>query len=259
MLDSTGSTNDDARALAVAGAPHGTAVAAREQTAGRGRRGHSWSSPRGSLYLSVVLRPAVPMQQFVGLAGVCSLGVLHALRDGLGVAAAALKWPNDVILGSGKLAGILVEAGAGAAGVYAVCGLGLNVAPAGEDGAGVERPDGLALPRACLADAGVLVADEGLEQLALLVRDHVVDAVDAWAADVAAGRALAGPLAPVLNEYFDAVPLLGHQVTVMGPAGESLGEGVFAGIDAWGRATVHTADGRDVEYAAEQASLRPRL
>ena len=59
MLDEVGSTNDEALALGRSGAPHGTAVAARNQTAGRGRRGHVWESPRGNLYLSVVLRPAV--------------------------------------------------------------------------------------------------------------------------------------------------------------------------------------------------------
>ena len=80
VVDVTTSTNDDAREAARAGALHGFAVAAHVQTAGRGRRGHVWESPRGSLYLSCVLRPSVPMHFFTGLPAVCALGVLDCLR-----------------------------------------------------------------------------------------------------------------------------------------------------------------------------------
>ena len=128
VVDVTTSTNDDAREAARAGALHGSAVAAHVQTAGRGRRGHVWESPRGSLYLSCVLRPSVPMHFFTGLPAVCALGVLDCLRDDLGIAQAALKWPNDIIAGSSKLAGILGEAGSSAMGTFAVCGVGVNVA-----------------------------------------------------------------------------------------------------------------------------------
>ena len=100
VIDVTTSTNDDAREAAREGAPHGSAVAARVQTAGRGRRGHVWESPRGSLYLSCVLRPSVPMHFFTGLPAVCALGVLDCLRDDLGIAQAALKWPNDILQAS---------------------------------------------------------------------------------------------------------------------------------------------------------------
>ena len=130
VVDVTTSTNDDAREAAREGAPHGSAIAARVQTAGRGRRGHVWESPRGSLYLSCVLRPSVPMHFFTGLPAVCALGVLDCLRDDLGIAQAALKWPNDIIAGPSKLAGILVEAGSSAMGTFAVCGVGVNVATA---------------------------------------------------------------------------------------------------------------------------------
>lgn len=255
VVDETGSTNDDCRALALQGAPHGTAVAARRQTAGRGRRGHRWSSPAGNLYLSVVLRPGVSMQYYVGLSAVCALGALEALRADAGVAGAALKWPNDVVLGDGKLAGILVEAGAGEGGPYAVCGIGVNLEPAtcGEDAA-FDSPR--ALPRACVADALGPTGAPVFEELAEALRRRIAGAVEAWGAQVRAGRALAGPLAPVLNEYYDALPLLGHPVGVYTPEGTLLHTGVFAGIDCWGRATIHRADGQDVDYAAEQVSLR---
>ena len=255
LVDVTDSTNDDAKSLALAGAPHGSAVAARVQRAGRGRRGHGWSSPRGGLYLSVVLRPEVPMQYYMGLSAVCALGVLEALREDAGMAKAALKWPNDVVLGEGKLAGILVEAGSSPQGPYAVCGVGVNLEPLAQEGEGAcpfDSPG--ALQAACAAE--VAGATFEFERLARAVRDRVCALVDMWAAEVRRGRAFAGPLTPVLNEYFDVVPLLGHRVGVYAPAGALLDEGMFAGVDCWGRAVVRLRGGDEVAYAAEQVSLR---
>ncbi len=261
VLDVTGSTNDDARELARQGAAHGTAVAARVQTAGRGRRGHVWVSPRGSLYLSVVLRPEVPMQHFTGLPAVCALGVLDCLRGPLGLSRAALKWPNDLVVEGDKLAGVLVEAGSSPQGPYAVCGVGLNVAPLQDDASGAAAPAPAspeALARTCLEQ---LVDDPcalpDFADLAESLRASIAGRVEAWADSVRAGRAQAGPLAPVLDEYFDACPLLGRQVRVLSPEGALMGAGVFAGLDCWGRATVRLNDGREVVYTAEMVSLRP--
>jgi BirA family biotin operon repressor/biotin-[acetyl-CoA-carboxylase] ligase len=116
-LRETPSTNDRARALAVAGAPHGTLVTAGVQTAGRGRQGRTWTAPPGSsLLLSLVLREVDP---------------LLSLRAGLAVAdlagaAARVKWPNDVLLDGRKVAGILAE-GRPQEG-WAVLGIGVNAA-----------------------------------------------------------------------------------------------------------------------------------
>ena len=114
----TDSTNDRAKALAAAGAPHGTLVTAGEQRAGRGRQGRTWTAPAGrALLLSLVLRewPAVlPLAAAVAVADVAG-------------PEARIKWPNDVLLGDGgKVAGILVE-GRPQEG-WAVLGIGLNVA-----------------------------------------------------------------------------------------------------------------------------------
>jgi len=121
-----GSTNDLALAWARAGAPHGAIVTAEAQTAGRGRHGRAWASPPGrSIYLSIVLRlgagvPVPPLTLAVGV------GVCDAVRAE-GVAAAALKWPNDVLVpGAGgwrKLAGVLCES----TGEAVVVGIGVNV------------------------------------------------------------------------------------------------------------------------------------
>lgn len=267
VVDVTTSTNDDAREAARAGAPHGSAVAAHVQTAGRGRRGHVWESPRGSLYLSCVLRPSVPMHFFTGLPAVCALGVLDCLRDDLGIAQAALKWPNDIIAGSSKLAGILVEAGSSAMGTFAVCGVGVNVASITADTApqAVQvtpeadvAPSPEALARTCLEE---LVEDPSklptFDDIAELLRRRIVARVDAWDLACRQGRAQAGPLAPILNEYFDCCPLLGHRVRALSPEGELACTGYFAGLDCWGRATVRRDDGAEVVYTSEMVSLRP--
>ena len=83
--ESVTSTNDVAIERGREGAPHGWCVCAQEQTEGRGRRGHVWASPAGSLYLSCVLRPGVRMQEFTALPAVCAMGVIDTLRE-LGLA-----------------------------------------------------------------------------------------------------------------------------------------------------------------------------
>lgn len=266
VVDVTTSTNDDAREAARAGALHGSAVAAHVQTAGRGRRGHVWESPRGSLYLSCVLRPSVPMHFFTGLPAVCALGVLDCLRDDLGIAQAALKWPNDIIAGSSKLAGILVEAGSSAMGTFAVCGVGVNVAHASAGAGPCKRASGEcpatqspeALARTCLEE---LVEDPSklptFDDIAELLRRRIVTRVDAWDLACRQGRAQAGPLAPVLNEYFDRCPLLGHRVRALSPEDDLVCTGYFAGLDCWGRATIRRDDGAEVVYTSEMVSLRP--
>lgn len=80
VVDVTGSTNDDLLEAGKQGAPHGTGLAARAQTAGRGRRGHKWDSTVGNLLLSIVLRPCVNPAKFSGLAAVSGLAVLEALE-----------------------------------------------------------------------------------------------------------------------------------------------------------------------------------
>ncbi len=106
----TGSTNDDARQSARAGAPHGSLFVADQQRSGRGRRGRSWTSAAGDgLLFSLVLRPALALEQLTPLPLVVGLAVV----DGLATHTSAplrIKWPNDVLCEGRKLAGVLVEA-----------------------------------------------------------------------------------------------------------------------------------------------------
>jgi BirA family biotin operon repressor/biotin-[acetyl-CoA-carboxylase] ligase len=125
-LRSTDSTNDRARLLAIAGAPHGTLVTASVQTAGRGRQGRRWVAPAdSSLLMSLVLRSPPPLLPLIASVAVCDVAGADAL----------IKWPNDVVLaradGLSKLAGILAE-GRPQEG-WAIVGIGLNVAVRPED------------------------------------------------------------------------------------------------------------------------------
>ena len=126
VVSATGSTNADLRALADGGAPEGTVVCTDDQRAGRGRLTRTWVSPPGAgIAVSMLLRPSeVARAQWSWLPLVAGLAVADAL-DGL-VLDARLKWPNDVLLGERKVAGILVEIVD--RGRAAVVGVGLNVA-----------------------------------------------------------------------------------------------------------------------------------
>ncbi|MCA1813636.1 MAG: biotin--[acetyl-CoA-carboxylase] ligase [Halobacteriales archaeon] len=122
LLDST---NDEARRRALAGEPEGLVVLAEAQRAGRGRRGRVWSSPPGGLYLSVLTRPDIPPRESGRLALAAGWAVAETVAQ-LGLAP-ALRWPNDVMLGPRKLAGVLCETHVGGdATTWAILGIGLN-------------------------------------------------------------------------------------------------------------------------------------
>jgi BirA family biotin operon repressor/biotin-[acetyl-CoA-carboxylase] ligase len=212
------STNERARALAIAGAPHGTLVSAAEQTAGRGRQGRSWVAPAGSALLcSLIVRDPPPLLSLIAGVAVCDMAGEGAL----------LKWPNDVVLvdsqpstdaptigehlGLRKLAGILVEGRPQDA--WAVLGIGLNVAVR------VEQLPAEVRPRAATLGLPVSAIEATLEQLLL-----------------ALGERLAEPVEHMLEAWRTRDALHGHQVSWEG------GQGRARGIDERGRLLVALAD-----------------
>lgn len=249
IVDVTGSTNDDLLEAGKQGAPHGTGLAARAQTAGRGRRGHKWDSTAGNLLLSIVLRPCVNPAKYSGLAAVSGLAVLKAL-DKQGLAnEIRLKWPNDLVARGRKLGGILVEAARDNEGKpFAVCGIGVNVnyVPS-------EVPDG-GLPAIGLSDLNenVPTVDVLLDE----VYHAVINAVDAWAERLNAKKEEADPLAPVHDEYITHLNWIGEHVIARSPAGNVLARGIFKTVDGFGRACIETEDGLR-SFHFEEASLRP--
>lgn len=224
--DSVGSTSEDARALAGECAPHLTIVWAGEQTAGRGRHGRSWASPPGNLYLSILLRPDCPVADAPQLGFVVGAAMARAVRHVAG-APVELKWPNDLLLGGGKLSGILLESAARPDGAldWVIAGIGVNVD---------SKPD---VPGATsLRAAGHDVAVASLLEAFLA---GLVDLLDIWARD---------GFDPIRAAWSALALGQGTEVSVKLPAGER--RGTFAGIDATGNlvlesdgATEHIAVG----------------
>jgi BirA family biotin operon repressor/biotin-[acetyl-CoA-carboxylase] ligase len=122
------STNSYAMRQAEAGAPDGSVYFADEQTVGRGRGAHGWSSPPGSgLYVSVVLRPRLAPADVLWLSLAAGLAAQEAVRRTVGLEA-DIRWPNDLLLGRRKFCGILTELNAEVTRVrHAVVGIGINV------------------------------------------------------------------------------------------------------------------------------------
>jgi BirA family biotin operon repressor/biotin-[acetyl-CoA-carboxylase] ligase len=153
-----GSTNDEAKRLAQAGAPEGLLVLADTQTAGRGRQGRPWLTPPGTaLALSLVLRPALAAEHAARVTMLAGVAVCEALEQTAGVPA-ALKWPNDVLIDGRKAGGILVESAlSGTRLDYLVLGIGLNVSAA-------PPPEAVLFPATAVAAA----AGRPVDRLALL-------------------------------------------------------------------------------------------
>ena len=122
------STNNQARALASKGYPEGTIVVAELQTDGRGRRGRSWYSPASQgIYISVILRPMLPLKEISRVSLITAVAVAETLEEELNLPA-RIKWPNDILINNRKIAGILSEAVTDMDGIeYIVVGIGLNI------------------------------------------------------------------------------------------------------------------------------------
>ena len=124
-VDVASSSSDLAWEAAAAGAASGSAFLVAEQTAGRGRRGAAWSSARGGMYMSILLRPALAPSAFFGLSFIAALAIREELAARLPSRDVIVKWPNDVLVGGGKICGLLLEA----RGDVIVIGTGVNIAP----------------------------------------------------------------------------------------------------------------------------------
>lgn len=265
-LRRTGSTNDHARALAIAGAPHGTLVSAAEQTAGRGRQGRRWSAPaHSSVLASLVLRPGehtcgtggsgwVPQPTLLPL--IAAVAVCDAVGE-----PALIKWPNDVVVPDrgndacassarlAKLAGILVE-GRPQEG-WAVLGIGVNVAVQLR-----ELPVELRADRT--ADAPSDSPNDSSSAMAAATLGLDPSAVEPTLARLldALERRLAQPAGRVLEAWRERDALRGREVrwAAHDPTGHD-GLGRAAGIDGEGRLLVQLAGGRQVALSAGEVHL----
>lgn len=126
IIDECTSTSDIAAELANEGAPHGFTVLGERQTKGRGRQGRTWFSPRGGIWMSIVLRPPQSFEPLDSIPLISALAIAKAINEIHGLRT-SVRWPNDVILNNQKLAGTLVETKlTGNTLQYLVLGLGVN-------------------------------------------------------------------------------------------------------------------------------------
>ncbi len=128
FYDEIGSTNDRAMELAERHSPEGTIVIADSQSRGKGQMGRTWHSPRGTgIYLSMILRPAVPPRDALKITLLCAVAAAETLIQLTGLEV-RIKWPNDIMVNGKKIAGILAEMNAGKNCVnYVIAGVGINV------------------------------------------------------------------------------------------------------------------------------------
>jgi BirA family biotin operon repressor/biotin-[acetyl-CoA-carboxylase] ligase len=241
-LRRTGSTNERARELAFAGAPHGTLVTASEQTAGRGRHGRRWSAPpASSLLMSLLLREPPALLPLAAAVAVCEVAG----------GPAQIKWPNDIVVelpgperGLAKLAGILIE-GRPQEG-WAVLGIGLNVAVQLDQLPPELRPGADA---SAGASAGLPAATLGLEARDVeLTLDAVLQALERW---------LSKPAQVTLEAWRSRDALRGREI-VWGAVGSDaqLGHGRAEGIDGTGRLLVALDGGGRTTIAAGEVHLQ---
>jgi BirA family biotin operon repressor/biotin-[acetyl-CoA-carboxylase] ligase len=232
--DTIGSTNAEALDLARAGEPGPLWILAKRQTAGRGRRGRTWVSEPGNLYVSLLLTNPSPSRHSAELSFVAALALHDALSGRIpGLAARlALKWPNDLLIDRLKLGGILIEG----EGTAVAIGIGVNCA---------HHPAGTDVPATDLAAAGVRASPESLfgplsatmvSRLALWDRGHGFPAVRA--------------------DWLQRAWGLGKLIKMTLPEGER--NGVFEGIDQRGHLVLRLADGTMRAIAAGEVLIGPR-
>jgi BirA family biotin operon repressor/biotin-[acetyl-CoA-carboxylase] ligase len=238
LLQETESTNSLLLGLAQQGQGHKTVLAAEWQSGGRGRRGRTWFSvPGGGLTFSLLWRFNRPLTALSGLSLAIGVALARALR-GQGLAQVGLKWPNDILVGGAKLAGILIEThGDMLSAASAVIGIGINVRA---------RPDDLGA-----ADYAAVAIDE--------VLGRPVDRNDLLLAllgelDAALRTFDQHGFAPFRAEWQGLHVWQGRPVRVLGGAGDL--QGVALGVDDAGVLLLATAEGTRAIHSGE-VSLRP--
>jgi BirA family biotin operon repressor/biotin-[acetyl-CoA-carboxylase] ligase len=236
VLEETGSTNREAMARAVAGETGPLWIMARRQTAGRGRSGRSWASEPGNLYATLLVRLACPpavIAQLSLVAGVATYDAIAAVAMGRTPDSLRLKWPNDVLIGNAKCAGILAESIIGSESVTAVIGIGINLA---------WHPGDLGREATHLAMHGVSVAPEQMLEILSARMQHRLREWDGGAGFAALRAA-----------WLERAGRLGEPCTV--DMGTERIAGAFAGIDESGALLVVDAAGRQRTVTFGDVSL----
>ena len=228
FLKQTPSTNADAFRVAEEGAPEGTIVIADAQSGGKGRRGRIWSSPAGvNLYCSVVLRPRIMPYEAPQLTFLSAVAVARAIEQTTALAP-EIKWPNDVLLGGRKVAGLLNEMSAETDGInFIILGIGVNLNMTAEQFPGDLRYPATSL----LLESGTRI---GRSRFAATMLNEL---------DKLYAEFLQHGFGPVRDEWQKRCNANGRRVLVS-DTGVDLITGMFAGIDGDGALLLCSDEGR---------------
>jgi BirA family transcriptional regulator, biotin operon repressor / biotin---[acetyl-CoA-carboxylase] ligase len=235
IVEATPSTNAVVAERARAGAPEGLVVVTEHQTSGRGRLDRTWETPaRAALTFSVLLRPRVPATEWPWLPLMTGYAVCRALREA--GFEAGVKWPNDVLLGEGKVGGILVERVDTPTGPAAIVGVGINVSTTPEE-LPVETATSLAIESGAAPDR---------TDILLWVLGALREEYDAWQG---------GGTAALHAAYLRSCVTVGRDVRVDLPGGGAL-TGRATGIDPGGRLVVQAPGGEVAVGAGDVVHVR---
>ncbi len=242
-LESVDSTNNYAKKIAENGAQHGTLVIAEQQTGGKGRRGRSWVSPKGSgIWMSYILRP----QMYPDRASMLTLAAAMATAAGIRKALEAhnlsalcqIKWPNDIVLNGRKIVGILTEMSAEPDCVnYVVVGIGINVNITN-------------FPEELQKTATSLLLETGVSFL----RSSIVVDISGYFKQYYHIFMKTHDFSALAEEYNAMLVNCGREVMIDEKNGQLTG--TAEGIDAFGRLLVRTASGETKQIIAGEVSVR---
>lgn len=233
--DTLDSTNEEAKRLAGGGATHGAVIWSLAQEAGKGRMGREWVSPEGNLYVSFLLRAAEDMPTNTQLAFVSALAVRDTLASILPDEGATLscKWPNDILLGDKKIAGVLLESFAGLSeesseAEWVVVGIGVNVD---------SHPENVRTPATSLRGEGVDLISAKIVLSRLVY--HFIMHYDAWKND---------GYEAIRKAWQDSAYKINTRIRM--EVGDEAFEGIYQGIDTQGRVRLCCDDGEELHLSA---------
>ena len=237
-LPETDSTNIQAAKLAREGAPEGTLVVAESQTAGKGRRGRSWSSPSGSsIYMSFLLRPDIPPYCASMITLLAGMAAAKAVCQVAGLEA-QIKWPNDLVVNGKKICGILTEMSAEMERIhYIVTGIGINVNQ-------MEFPEEI-------RDKATSLWIEGGKRLN---RSQLIAAVMEWFEQYFEQFLETKDLSGLKEAYEEMLANRNREVSVLDPASPC--QGICRGIDKGGELLVELPEGQIRKVVAGEVSVR---
>lgn len=192
-FDQIDSTNEEARRRADTGPFANQWIAARQQTAGRGRLGRAWVSPTGNLFATALINWPYPLETATRLPFAAALAVRDTISHFAPGKTIALKWPNDVRTNEAKLSGILIESGTARGERWIAAGIGINVA---------YGPDVAEQATSSIADLSgtALTPEDALRVLAVAFKEHLSTAIDCFA--------------PIRDAWLRHAENLGREITV---------------------------------------------